>query len=186
MLVPSSKELFDFYCKQGYENGFYIREASLTHEKIQSMQITENCGCSISGISAQEYNKRREKQLKGKLFVSYNEEDILYQKKLSMQSNADIYGIDFKKAEGCAIIERMKNPNKAVIKELLIPEELLLPAMKHITQLMQAREYLIRTPAYLGRRLEGIVRPFGMINVIHETDLVTTPEDLGYLGIAFD
>ncbi|MDO9534017.1 MAG: GNAT family N-acetyltransferase [Bacillota bacterium] len=186
LLVPTTKQLFDFYGKQGYQNGFYIREALLTHEKIQSFQITETCRCSISGISPQEYIKRREKQLKGKLFVSYNEEDILYQKKLSMQSNADIFGIDFKKAEGCAIIERMMNTNKAVIKELLVPEELTLLAMKHLAQLLQAKEYLIRTPAYLGQRLDGSVHPFGMIKATHETDLVTIPEDLGYLGIAFD
>ena len=186
LLVPTNKQLFDFYGKQGYRNGFYIREVLFTNGRIQSLRINDTCRCHISPISTREYTRRREEQLKGNLFVSYHDEDVFYQKKLSLQSNADIYGIDLNNAEGCATVERMMGTNKAVIKEILVPEEHILPAVKHLAELLQAKEYLIRTPAYSGQSLEGSVRPFGMIKAIHETDLMINPEDLGYLGIAFD
>ncbi len=185
VLVPSEKNLFEFYRQQGYQDGFYIREASFTWEWIESWHVDETCQCTISGITPEEYNNRRNKQLCGRLYVSYADEEISYQKKLSQQFGADIYGIEIEAVQGCVVIERM-NSDKVFIKELLIPDELLPVAVRYINHLLPAKEYVLRTPAFLGKQLGGSIRPFGMIRANQEIDLEITPEDLGYLGFAFD
>lgn len=185
VLVPSDKQLFDFYRKQGYQDGFYIREALFTRKRIESLHIGATCQCTISGITPKEFNQRRTKQLSGRFYVSYADEEIAYQQKLSQQFGADIYGIEIEEVQGCVAIEKI-NSDKVFIKELLIPEQLLPVAVKHIAQLLPAKEYILRTPAFLGKQLEGSIRPFGMIRANQEIDFKITPEDLGYLGFAFD
>ncbi|PKM77948.1 MAG: GNAT family N-acetyltransferase [Firmicutes bacterium HGW-Firmicutes-15] len=185
ILVPSEKQLFDFYRQQGYQDGFYIREASFTWNLIESWDVSETWHCTISGITPEEYNHRRNKQLSGRLYVSYADEEITYQKMLSQQFGADIYGIEIEEVQGCVVIEKM-NSDKVFIKEILIPEELLPVAVKYIAKLFHAKEYILRTPAFLGKQLQGSIRPFGIIRANQEIDLEITPEDLGYLGFAFD
>ena len=110
--------------------------------------------CTIKSISPQEYNLKREKQLSGKFHVSYTAEDIDYQRKLSQQSGADIYGIEIEEVGGCAVIELLEQ-DKVLIKELLIADHLLPTAVRHIARLLPFREYILRTPPFLGRQLEG-------------------------------
>lgn len=184
VLVPSGRQLFEFYRHQGYQDGFYIREVSFDRQKLKSL-LTGSFHCTIMSVSPQEYNRKREKQLSGKRYVAYSIEDISYQKKLSQQSGADIYGLDIDGVQGCAVIEKL-NVDKVMIKELLIADELLPTAVQHIAQLLPAKEYILRTPPYLGRRLGGSVRPYGMIKKNQEIDLEITPEGFGYLGLAFD
>lgn len=185
ILVPAEKRLFDFYRKQGYRDGFCLREALLTHEQIDCLEIHRSCQCTISSITPEEYNHRRNKQLKGRLYIAYGDEDITYQKKLSQLSGADIYAIDVEGVQGCAALERVDS-DKVLIKEILLPEEFIYLGIKQITQLLSAKEYILRTPAYLGEQLGGSIRPFGMIRADREIDLEITPEELGYLGFAFD
>jgi ribosomal protein S18 acetylase RimI-like enzyme len=185
VLVPSEQRLFDFYRRQGYCDGFYIRETSFTGKWIETMHVGEAYQCTISDITPEEYNQRRNKQLSGKLYVSYADEEIAYQKKLSQQFGADIYGIEIEEVQGCAVIEKI-NSDKVFIKEILIPDELLPVAVKYITKLLPAKEYIMRTPAFLGQQLEGSVRPFVMIRSNQEFGLEIKLEDLGYLGFAFD
>jgi hypothetical protein len=143
--------------------------------------------CTIKSISPQEYNQIREEQLSGKIYVSYTAEDIDYQRELSQQSGADIYGLEIEGAEGCAVIELL-DQGKVFIKELLITDHLLPTAVRHIAQLLPSREYILRTPPFLGRQLEGPIRPFGMIRANQGIDPQVTPEGegSGYLGLAFD
>jgi GNAT superfamily N-acetyltransferase len=186
LLVPAGKQLFNFYQQQGYQDGFYIREAFFTWEKIDSWDIDET-GSSwiISTISSGEYNQRRDKQLEGKTYVSYANEDIAYQKKLSQYSGADIFSLKLEEVKGCAAIERI-NPDQVIIKELLVNGELIPAAVKLISRLLPAKEYVLRMPAFLGKQLEGSIRPLGMIRANNEIDSETITKDYGYLGLAFD
>lgn len=185
VLVPAEKKLFDFYRKQGYRDGFYIRETLLTCEKVDSLIVPQSCKCAISSITPEEYNYRRNNQLSGRTYIAYTDGDISYQKKLSQQSGTDIYALDFEGIHGCAAIERM-TPDKLLIKEILFPEELMNVVIKQIAQQLSAKEYILRTPAYLGEYLGGTMRPFGMIRAHGELNVEIIPKDLGYLGFAFD
>ncbi|MEL7564075.1 MAG: GNAT family N-acetyltransferase [Dehalobacterium sp.] len=178
VLVPAEKQLFDFYRRLGYEDGFYIRE-------FMNLPVADTAKCMITDIDPEEYNQIRNQQLSGRLFISYANEEIIYQKKLSQKSGADIYRIEMGKVQGCAAIERL-NSDKIIIKEILIPDRVLAAAVKQIANLLQAKEYVMRTPAFLGEHLAGTVRPFGMIKTAGESGLKITPRDLAYLGFAFD
>lgn len=185
VLVPAENWLFEFYRRQGYQDGFYLREVLLTRDQIDSLEIRRSSQCIITSATPEEYNLRRNGQLKGRLYLAYAEVDIAYQKKLSQQSGADIYTIEVEGIRGCAAIERV-NSDKVLIKEILLPEEFIHQGILAFTQLLSANEYIVRTPAYLSEDLGGSIRPFGMIRVDREIDLEITPEDLGYLGFAFD
>lgn len=185
VLVPAGKELFDFYQRQGYQEGFYIREILFTRKMIKKWPSAETGRCTMAAISPAEYNQRRNEQLSGRLYVSYNEEEVAYQKKLSQYFGADIYGLEIEGMQGCAALERLK-ADKVFIKELLIPEKYISAVVQYISRSMPAKEYVLRTPAFLGHQLNGSIRPFGMIRANNEIDLEITSEDLGYLGFAFD
>lgn len=185
VLAPANGQLFDYYRKQGYQDGFYIRETRLFRDSVDSLPSDQSCKCTISAITPQEYNRRRNKQLNGRFFIAYGDEDIAYQKKLSQLSGLDIYAVDIAEKQGCLAVERITS-DKVLIKEILLPEELMNAAIKQIVQQLSAKEYVLRTPPYLGEHLRGSIRPFGMIRVASEIDWVITPEDLGYLGFAFD
>jgi hypothetical protein len=185
VLVPAKRTLFDFYRKQGFQDGFYIRESLLIRNRIDNLPIPKPYHCTISSITSEEYNRRRIEQLSGRLFISYVDEDIGYQKKLSQQSGADIYAIDIETIQGCMAVERITS-DKVLIKELLLPEDFINVALKQIVQQLPAAVYFLRTPGYLGKHLGGAVRPFGMIKVSRDNNLAITHEDEGYLGLAFD
>ena len=185
VLVPAKVQLFDYYLKHGYRNGFYIRETQLFLDRVDSRPFNKLYECTIYPVAPKEYNRRRNNQLYGRLYISYADEDIAYQKKLSQQSGTDIYAVDIEGIEGCLTVERMSS-DKVQIKEFLLPEDFINTAITQIVQQVSAKEYILRTPAYIGKQLGGIVRPFGMIRSPSEIDLVTTPENSGYLGFAFD
>lgn len=184
ILVPAKVRLFDYYRKLGFQDGFYIRENLLTRERIESLPIHKG-HCVISSAAPEEYNRRRNKQLNGRLFVSYHDEDIAYQKKLSQLSGTDIYGVDIGNIQGCLAVERMTT-DKLLIKELLVPEDYISVTIKQIVKHLPAKEYFLRTPGFLGEHLGGSIRPFGMLKLPKGIELMILPENLGYLGFAFD
>lgn len=184
VLVPANKKLFAYYRKLGYQDGFYLREILLKREGIDSLSAHETHECMITPINSEEYNARRIKQLGGRFYISYADNDVTYQKKLSQQSGADIYAVDIENIQGCLIVERI-DLAKVFIKEILIPDDYLNIAIKEITQLLPAKEYVVRTPTFLGKHLGGVTRCFGMIKVPGESDLRINTEE-GYLGIAYD
>lgn len=183
VLVPAEKRLFDYYRNQGFQDGFYLREMSFGRERLESFPIVEN-NCTIKSISSQEYNLIRERQLSGKVYVSYTVEEIDYQRKMSQQSGADIYGMEMEGVKGCAIIEIIEQ-GKVYIKELLIADRFLATAVRHIARLLPSAEYQLHLPPFLGSQFPGSIRPFGMIKA-NQGDPEITPVLSGYLGLAFD
>ncbi|HVJ49655.1 GNAT family N-acetyltransferase [Desulfitobacterium sp.] len=184
LLVPAGKSLFDFYRKQGYQEGFYLREVLLTRERIDDLATSE-CPPIISSLTPTEYNQRRDNQLKRGLHIAYADEEIAYQKKLSQLSGADIYALDNQEIKGCAVIERM-TLEKVLIKEILLPGELIQSALRQIAKLLPAKEYVLRTPADQGENWGGSIRPFGMVRKQSKPDIKITSKEQGYLGLAFD
>lgn len=185
VLVPATMQLFNFYRKLGFQDGFYIRESLLISDRIQGLSINSSHHCIISSVSPEEYNRRRNNQLRGRFFISYADEDISYQKMLSQQSGTDVYAVDIEDIQGCLAVERMSS-DKILIKELLLPDKYIDVAFKQIVLHLPAKEYFLRTPGYFNEHFGGSIRPFGMIKVPKDMDIVITPEDLGYLGFAFD
>lgn len=185
VLVPAEEPLFDFYRKLGYQDGFFIREALLKDEEINHFDLrnlSPSSSCGISPVTPEIYNQTRDRLLRGNLYVAYDNNEIAYQKKLSQMSGADIYTLYCGELQGCAAIERV-SPNKVLIKEILFSDELLPTVLKKIALLLPAKEYIVRTPLYLGEGLGGAPRPFGMfkLNQQHEVNIIH-----GYLGLAFD
>ncbi len=185
VIVPAEERLFDFYGKQGYKKGFYIREISVDAGSIAGITGGTASRPFMMPASPREYNIRRNSQLKGCLYVAYRDEDIAYQKKLSMRTGADIYTIDMEGIYGCAAVERMDH-DRVLIKELLAPEHLVLQCLEQIAKRLPAAEYVLRLPAYRGAGFGGIVRPFGMVKSYRHPENGTATDRSGYLGIAFD
>lgn len=185
VLVPATKRLFDFYSKRGYRDRFFIREALVSRSMTNNFSFNFAGKGTVRPCSATDYNQRRNKHLKGRLYVAYDDEEIAYQKILSRRSGADIYAIDIDNHHGCAAVERL-NADKVLIKEMLIDEELTLAGVALLVQLLDAKECILRTPAFLGEQLGGTIRPFGMVKAHGNIDLEIRPNDLGYIGLAFD
>ncbi|WP_088227649.1 GNAT family N-acetyltransferase [Desulfosporosinus sp. FKB] len=185
VLVPANLKLFDFYRKLGFRNGFYIKETQLNYSSVDTLPVYQQGECLIYPITPEDYNRRRNHQLQGSFYISYCDEDIVYQKKLSQLSGADIYALDIGEIEGCLAVERL-SPVKVIIKEILIPADLMTIAIKQLVREIPADEYVLRTHPRFGKYLEGIVRPFGMIKAPEEFEGTSSQENSGYLGLAFD
>lgn len=168
VLVPASKDLFGFYYKLGYINGFYIRESILSLEQIKGFQNNTTDDCSIAPIDANEYNMLRNNILKDRANIQYPDEDITYQKKLSKTVSSDIYKIEFENTAGCAVIERLSE-DKIFIKEILLDDIYLQSALKHIAKLFPAEQYIVRTPAHMGASIGGIIRPFAVYKPLYDS-----------------
>lgn len=189
LLVPASENLFNFYGKRGYRDGFYVREVVLSRDDIDKL-LGENKPCRFVPVKPMEYNAMRSKLLEGQPYLSYRDDEIAFQKQLTVMFGTDLYAIVIGDTAGCAYAERISE-EEVIVKELLIPEQFLIPAVKRIAELLPADNYMIRTPAFAGESLGGRIRPFGMIRANKMNgDKVTVdtgyPTQESYLGIAYD
>ncbi|HHV64220.1 MAG TPA: GNAT family N-acetyltransferase [Peptococcaceae bacterium] len=193
ILVPEGLKLANFYRKFGYRHAFFVREAKLSASSLVKLPGGHSVHGWISAASPQEYNRRRNELLEGITYISYPEEEIAYQKKLSQLLKADIYAIDIlmgkKEIQGCATVERLSE-RRVLIREILLTEEHIGWAIKQLAQHFPAEEYIIRTPVEAGKYLGGTVKPLGMLKVItdakRQNNAVLSSESSGYLGLAFD
>lgn len=184
ILVPQQRSLFDFYRRYGYQEGFYIRESLWTREAIDQFPVPTEPQGTISAAGPEEYNTRRNRFLAGRLYIAYGIDDIIYQKKLSQWSGADIYLLEAGDYQGCAVIEKI-TPERFIIKEMLMADPLIPLFLKQIAQNLTAKEFIVRTPAYLGQSLGGTLRPFGMLKEPKNIRRWGTDCN-GYMGLAFD
>lgn len=187
ILVPGSESLFSFYKKRGYQTSFYLKESILTWGEMKewSMQSKNVSNCVMTVATAKDYNQLRNQLLKERLYVKYENKEIEYQKNLCKQSGADIYYMDLRDVQGCAAIERI-SPEKVIIKELLLPEDLVIEGMIQIVNRFPAKEYIVRLPADIGIPFKGTKKAFGMSHIPEGINLDMTSESLGYLGFAYD
>lgn len=182
VLVPATQSLFSFYGNRGYFPAFSLREALLTHGEAVAGPLAS---ATVFPVTPEEYATRRTAFLAGRLQIDYTQEGIAYQKSLCEATGADLYGIDLEGAKGCAVVERL-SPQRVIIKELLMPAQLLSRGVAALARLLPAEHYILRTPAWLGGALGGSVRPFAMARWYDKThhDLFEGPN--GYLALAYD
>lgn len=185
VLVPAEESLFGFYERHAYQEMFFLRRIRLDSKEIAELPGTGPADFKLYPISAEEYNRRRNRQLEGRLHIAYADDDLAYQKALSNMSGADLYGVDHGTVQGCAVVERIERGDM-VIKELLLPGAQLNGGLQIIARQLQADVYRLRLPAFAGEALGGSVEAFGMLRVHKEKEREIRAEDLGYLGIAFD
>ncbi|WP_089611652.1 GNAT family N-acetyltransferase [Dehalobacterium formicoaceticum] len=175
VLVPAHQALFDFYRKQGYREGFYLREA--VWNKDEGIKEEKQFPLRMTKITPDLYNKRRNKFLLDKIYISYEEREIFYQQSLSQSSGGNLYALDMPGVQGCAAIEGV-GKSEYLIKEILLPEKFLAEALKKIAQILAAEKIIFRTP--------GTQRPFAMIRETGTFPLGLGSERGAYLGLAFD
>lgn len=189
ILVPASLSLFDYYSKQGYRPGFWLRETRLEATQIKALGSSQDnlIAVNLTAVSAKAYNQIRQKKLAGSFHIAYADQELEYQKKSSQRSGVDIYALDVAGEKGCAIIEKVDSA-KMIIKELIIADEYLEAVLQRLACEFSASEYLIRTPVANGAKLGGKVRAFGVMRVNQpiEEFMNIQDADCGYLGIAFD
>jgi len=183
LLVPASEGLFRFYGKQGYQNGFFVREAVLGREDIEKLPEKDSPPCRITAAEPAEYNRIRRKLLNGQAYVDYRDDEVLFQKRLARMSDADLFAIEAGGLEGCAYAERTSQ-EEVIVKELLIPDRCLAAALLELSGLLPGDRYIVRTAPGFGEILGGEVRPFGMLRF---NGTGGSPADTAfYLGIAYD
>ncbi|MGI6678922.1 MAG: GNAT family N-acetyltransferase [Dehalobacterium sp.] len=174
VLVPAHPALFDFYRKQGYQEGFYLKET--IWKKSKKTASTGFIPLVVTEITPDLYNKRRNEFLQDKIFISYRVREIDYQKSLSQRSGGNLYALDAPGIQGCAAIEGL-DASEFIIKEMLLSETLIPQALEKIAQIITAERLICRTP--------GTQRPFAMIRGIGKNPIKMQPEE-AYLGLAFD
>jgi len=199
LLVPASKELFRYYEKLGYRNAFYVREAVLYHDDIarpagrmgpERWLRSDRPFCRPVPAEPQRYNSIRRELLKGRAYLDYRDEEVLFQKGVASMFHADLYALEINGSEGCAYAERISE-DEVMIKELLIQEQYLVSAVLALSGLLPAEKYIIRTPVYSGMVLGGEIRPFGMLRA-NGSGSGSAGRKLcplnteSYLGIAYD
>ena len=186
ILVPANPELFNFYRKLGYIEGFNIHETRILKHQIN---LNQEETCSIKAISSKEYNLIRNKNLTGQPYIAYNDEEIAYQKGISIYTGTDIFVININGITGCAVIERISS-DKILIKEILFPEDhfkqTFEQAIVSISRNNPADEYIVRIPQFIKGEEAEVIRPFGMIKLLNNSYHLKMENDLGYLGLAFD
>lgn len=215
LLVPASEDLFRFYGKRGYQDGFYVREAVLNRGEIERLARLVQTGegelpyrqvraagtipgphpepaapCKITPVEPTEYNDLRRAVLKGHPYLGYRDEEISFEKQLARKFGTDIYSIEINGEQGCAYAERISQ-EEVVVKEILIPDQYLAEALKQMAELLPAEKYIVRTPPWSGEILGGGVRPFGMLRFNEKNSKLvnraSSSVDPGfYLGIAYD
>jgi hypothetical protein len=118
-------------------------------------------------------------------YVSYEDEDIQFQKEISMLSGGDVFSTKSSLGLGCFSIERFSE-ELVIIKDLLIQEELLVLALKEISKIVPANQYIVRIPPFVEGMAGGDVRAFGMAKASEKISINPATEVRGYLGLAFD
>ncbi|HWQ77653.1 MAG TPA: GNAT family N-acetyltransferase, partial [Anaerovoracaceae bacterium] len=214
LLVPAGEGLFRFYGKRGYQDGFTIREAVLRREEIEALGAGVPAGAvhtsepeplsrqvraaavpaerrvTVKPVEPAEYNRIRKNQLTGHSRLDYREEELSFEKQLARMFGTDLYSIETGGAEGCAYVERISE-EEVIVKELLIPDQHMAAALIHLSELLPAEKYIVRTPSFAGGILGGSVRPFGMLRINGKdarlVNKASNPVDNNsYLGIAYD
>lgn len=202
VLVPAEAHLFSFYEKLGYQEGFTLCETVLKVDEIKTLPERAEIhssgrggevSCEIVTATPPVYNRIRDYLLRGTAYIAYGEAEIVYQKKVSQLSGADLYQFNIGGVQGCAALERL-NKDQVLVKELLLPEQFIFSGLKALVESVDAQEFIVRLPADWGKALGGQVRPFGMLRWTQqrkESREIPPKErrsigETGYLGLAFD
>ncbi|MEW6655140.1 MAG: GNAT family N-acetyltransferase, partial [Bacteroidota bacterium] len=182
-LCPACNALIKFYNSAfGFMEAFYINETTIAKGRISKLPKDT----VITAVSAENYNKLRNKMLRGKPHIRFADHAISFQKTLSQAANADIYELNIGNIKGCAGAEYIAS-NEVLVKELLLPDRYLHIGILLLSSVLPADKYLIRTPPYL--RVENSSRQvvFGMILCKRPALRDKMFQKMkGYFGFAYD
>lgn len=160
-LVPGSSELFRFYEKLGYQTAFFCQEIKVT---------APQAGIAIRPTYANRYWQLRQ-MLLWQDFLSYDEEEVAYQKAICRHSGGDLVQLQLEDQLACAIAE--PQGEQLMVKEVLPPE-----VAEQVGAALLARfggkSAIVRTC--------GTQKAFGMIKWLRSAKLCQA----AYLGLAFD
>jgi len=166
VLKPSDEGLFDFYSSLGFAEFSYANELEFTPSQIKAPEKN----LKILPILPKEYGRIREKYLSGRTYIALSDRAIAYQSKLGT-----LYCLRHEGAEYCAAVE--KGNGALFIKELLVPEHLIMSALSSISVETPASIYRAAVPVF---ERKTAVRT-GMI--FPERDFT---DDMPFLCLAYD
>lgn len=178
--VPAEESLHQgFFKRWGYREGFttYVTEVDLA-----DLPAVEEGG-AIAALSAQAYNRRREKLLSGLAHVAYPDDALELQRYLCHASGGDLCLVTVAGVTGCAAVEMEKG--RAVVKELLVEPRYTAQALALIARAFSATGCQVRTPRPAGLPGEERVA-FGMWKSLDGKPRPALTGGGGYLGLAFD
>ncbi|MGI6562783.1 MAG: GNAT family N-acetyltransferase [Clostridia bacterium] len=178
VLVPATPSLFQFYKNRGYTESFTISEEKVKSEDLKNCK---NPDLFMQPAEGKDYNRIRNRLLSDISFIQYFDEDIEFQKQISLLSGGDIFLLRTEDIIGCAAVEKTSS-EQILVKELLVPDSLKIAALWEIADFMKASEIIVRTPSRSGEDPNN-GRPFGMAKAKDRT--FGTIQN-GYLGLAFD
>ncbi len=191
VLVPASGSLFSFYEKLAYQAAFPIFESVHSFQNAPGGSSASSADrCMLCAVSAKAYGEIRDSLSTSSSYIRYELNSLVYQKKLSQLSGADLYRIEYDNHIGCAAIERLSE-QKLFIKELLMPSANLSTVLASIGSLLPAEEAFIRSPLFLPAPHGASLRNFAMIKPLGPTPLSAEvlsriQKNETYLGLAFD
>ncbi len=190
LLVPASPSLFSFYEKSCYEAGFPVFESTYFAKDAPAFSFEQNSRCAFLPLSAEHYNALRDELCASNAYIKYPAASVLFQKRLSALSGADLYAIEFNNIRGCAAVERL-GKQKLFIKELLWPSSDSNPVLDGIASLFFAQEIFLRSPLFLPAPPLAVSRPLAMIKPIQPSSVLpcsiaNIQKNETYLGLAFD
>lgn len=160
VLVPQSKELFEYYRKRGFKTVFKIDTLDIhSDEMSKDFQSLECVPCDLK-----KFVRIRNAVFENSgLYAKWGEEDLNYIMKFAKFLGEDIFYFHNSEGEGYAFYEREENT--IIIKEIALINLELQTALSALHGKLKAEQYQVRLPEKTGVA-KAITRDFGMINWI--------------------
>ncbi|NLL46144.1 MAG: GNAT family N-acetyltransferase [Clostridiales bacterium] len=137
VLKPSDEGLFDFYASLGFTEFSYANELSFS----PSGQISTENNLKLLPISPEEYGRIRKRNLDGRTHIALSDKAAAYQGKLGA-----LYCLYHEGNEFCAAVE--KSNDTLFIKELLVPGDLVVPAVSALSREIPATNCRVTVPVF--------------------------------------
>jgi len=137
VLKPSDEGLFDFYRSLGFADFSLANELQLTSSQLK---CSEN-NLKILPISPKEYGIIRERNLAGITHIAISDRAAAYQYKLGT-----LFCLQYEGVQYCAAAE--ESNGMLFIKELLVPDSLIMSAVSIISRELPAEIYRVAVPVF--------------------------------------
>ena len=184
-LVPASPSLHRYFENIGLTECFATRKVEKMSTELTGLPALDP-SCKMVPILPYEYNEIREKQLKGTMHISYDDNLIHFQQFGSHLTAGDLYRLEVEGEVGCVAIEYVQR-SRLLMKELLISTPKMEKAVQLVSEELPAARYHIRTPAFWEGMQGSYIQAFGMIKWYdRELQHKWFHHQDAYLGLAFD
>lgn len=137
VLKPSDEGLFDFYASLGFADFSYSNELKLSPSEL----IAAENNLKILPISPEKYHSIRDLNLEGRAHIALSGKAAAYQGRLG-----ELYCLRHEGNEYCAAVE--KAGDTLFVKELIVPEALIMLAVSAISAEIPASSYQVALPVF--------------------------------------